>query len=117
MTMQTPMHDPKPAETRPIGAETDELGFPMTPPPLLADDDAYRAHRAAGTLGENQAVRLLRAKAAELEHRPLASKTGDGAWLADLTDLARDLALIATLLADDIEYRHTGRPVSGGRRP
>lgn len=65
-----------------------------------------------GTLGENRAVRVLRAKAAELEHRVLASKTGDGDWLADLTDLAADVALIATLLADDIEHRHTGRPVA-----
>jgi len=25
---------------------SDDTGFPMTPPPLLDDDDAYRAHRA-----------------------------------------------------------------------
>jgi hypothetical protein len=63
---------------------SDDTGFPMMPSPLLDDDDDYRAHRA---------VRLLRAKAAELENR----------YAKGAADSYADIALIATLLADFME--------------
>jgi hypothetical protein len=51
-------------------------------------------------LSPERAVRLLRAKAAELEHR-VKLAVGDG--LTDNVYLIADIALVASLLADHIE--------------
>ena len=50
-----------------------------------------------------QAVRLLRAKAAELKAQVLAESGMAEVYLRPVTALAADVALVAQLLADHIE--------------
>jgi len=56
-----------------------------------------------GQLGPERTVRLLRAKAAELESMVLNAEPLPSAQDRDFLGLAADIALIATLLADHIE--------------
>jgi hypothetical protein len=51
-----------------------------------------------------RAVRLLRAKAAELEKQVLDEANLHGAVLRPVTALAADIALIASILADYMEH-------------
>lgn len=80
----------------------------MTDTPSRITSQMPAAGEGRGTLAENRAVRLLRAKAAELEQQV---KYGDVRGVDDLHTLVADVALIAGLLADDIESRHGGRRV------
>jgi hypothetical protein len=61
----------------------------------------------SGELTPERAVRLLRAKAGELENRVLQEQQLHGG-LRPVTELAADIALIATLLADFIERYEGG---------
>jgi hypothetical protein len=56
----------------------------------------------AERIRSDQAVRLLRAKAAELEARVLADFRGSGE-VDEIGQLQADVALLAILLADTIE--------------
>jgi hypothetical protein len=58
---------------------------------------------------ENQ-VRLLRAKAADLENRVLQATESYGPPLRPVDEAKADIALIATLLADHIEQCHEHAP-------
>ena len=56
-------------------------------------------------LAPERAVRLLRAKVAEIEQRGLDEIEQYGEPLRPVTALALDVALVASLLADEIERR------------
>jgi hypothetical protein len=65
-------------------------------------------------LSPERAVRLLRAKAEEMESRVIRGSLNEtGEPLDDLSYAIADIALIATLLADLMEYVKNGARVWG----
>jgi hypothetical protein len=70
-----------------------------------------------GTSGDDADVRLLRAKVAELESRAGRHLAAADPGQREAGYLAADVALIARVLADQIEYRRTGRPLARNDGP
>ena len=70
-----------------------------------------------GPLADNADVRLLRAKVAELESRAGRHLAAADPGQREAGYLAADVALIARVLADQIQYRHTGRPLTRNDGP
>ena len=85
---------------------SDDTGFPMSPPPLLDDDDAYRAHRASEVHTSEVMSAKFHVWKGGLTGRYFAGSSAqqdDGSWVAtgrkhDVTDDVE--AIIAARLAE-----------------